>query len=298
MAKAFKISFIIPTYNASRYLRRCLASIRNQDYPSDNVEILLLDAGSQDRTLDIAKSYNCRILENKQKLAEYGVQLGILNSEGELVVVFAADNELKDNDWIAKVSGVFEKEDSLAAAWCLLGASDDDAPLNKYFALIQSDPLSFFLNKNLKSYLTGKLIKRVDGFSLFKVEKDMPLVWGANGLTYRKEFVREIWSQDGYLGDNDAFQIMIASGKNQVAYSQDLIVYHHHVSRISDWIKKWRRNYRLHFLDKLTTRNLDWVFIPHFNLKLIAWLIYSLCPLFSGLHSLYLIFKDKKIYWA
>ena len=126
----------------------------------------------------------------------------------------------------------------------------------------------------------------------------MPLVWGANGLTYRKEFVREIWSQDGYLGDNDAFQIMIASGKNQVAYSQDLIVYHHHVSRISDWIKKWRRNYRLHFLDKLTTRNLDWVFIPHFNLKLIAWLIYSLCPLFSGLHSLYLIFKDKKIYWA
>jgi glycosyltransferase involved in cell wall biosynthesis len=297
MDKFPKISFIIPTYNATKHLQRCLTSIRNQDYPADNIEILVLDGGSQDDILTIAKDYNCFILENKRRLAEYGVQLGMLNAQGDLVVVFAADNELCGRDWINKIKTPFLADEALAACWCRLKASEDDRPLNKYFSLIQSDPLSFFMNKNIAFYLKYAVENKIDSFYVFDVDKNKPLVWGANGLTYRKRFIQDVWRQEGYLGDNDAFQIMITLGKNRVAYSQDVFVYHHHVASLQDWIKKWRRNYKLHFLDKLNTRNLDWVFIPRFNLRLAIWLVYSLCPLFSGVHSIYLCLKDKNIYW-
>ena len=51
-----KVSFIIPTLNAAGILGNCLASIRNQDYPKERYEILVVDGGSKDGTQDIARS--------------------------------------------------------------------------------------------------------------------------------------------------------------------------------------------------------------------------------------------------
>ena len=50
-----KLGVIIPIYNASFYLRECLESVRNQTYK--NLAILLIDDGSTDGSLEIAKDY-------------------------------------------------------------------------------------------------------------------------------------------------------------------------------------------------------------------------------------------------
>ncbi|GHW27470.1 putative Glycosyltransferase involved in cell wall biogenesis [Vibrio cholerae] len=47
------ISVLVPSYNHDRYLRKCLDSIRDQDYP--NFEIVLCDDGSTDKTLSTAR---------------------------------------------------------------------------------------------------------------------------------------------------------------------------------------------------------------------------------------------------
>ncbi len=49
------INVIIPMYNVEKYLRMCLDSLRNQTYA--NWRCFLMDDGSTDRTLAIAKSY-------------------------------------------------------------------------------------------------------------------------------------------------------------------------------------------------------------------------------------------------
>ena len=49
------ISIIIPCYNSEKYLARCLDSVIKQNYK--NIEIIIVNDGSSDSSLDIIKSY-------------------------------------------------------------------------------------------------------------------------------------------------------------------------------------------------------------------------------------------------
>ena len=53
-----KLSVIVPIYNAEKTLCKCIDSIINQQYP--NIEIILIDDGSSDRSLEICKEYAAR----------------------------------------------------------------------------------------------------------------------------------------------------------------------------------------------------------------------------------------------
>ncbi len=52
------ISIIIPVYNTEKYLERCINSVLDSTY--ENFEILLVDDGSNDRSLEICRNYSDR----------------------------------------------------------------------------------------------------------------------------------------------------------------------------------------------------------------------------------------------
>lgn len=56
-----KISVIIPIYNVEKYLDECLKSVINQTYK--NLDIILVDDGSIDNSLNIAKEYAKKMKE-------------------------------------------------------------------------------------------------------------------------------------------------------------------------------------------------------------------------------------------
>ena len=58
MTKARSITFIVPTYNSAVTLDRCLESIRRQNYDPKLIELIVLDNGSSDDTIEIAHRYN------------------------------------------------------------------------------------------------------------------------------------------------------------------------------------------------------------------------------------------------
>lgn len=62
------IGVVVPIYNVEKYLKECLDSIINQTYK--NLKILLINDGSTDNSLDIAKQYaikdNRIMIINKQ----------------------------------------------------------------------------------------------------------------------------------------------------------------------------------------------------------------------------------------
>jgi len=86
-----KISIIIPVLNEENYIATCLDSILESDFPMENMEILLVDGGSQDKTVDIVKEYmtkyaNIQLLKNPQKIVPVAMNIGIREAKGDYIV--------------------------------------------------------------------------------------------------------------------------------------------------------------------------------------------------------------------
>ncbi len=299
MIMRHKITFSIPTYNAATNLADCLKSIRNQNYPQDRIEIIIADGGSEDDTVEIAKKYGAQVYYNEKRLADYGAKIIAKNATGDLFVAFAADNELGSSDWAQRVDNIFTRNKEIAAAWGRIISGKDDPSINKYYELIQSDPFTFFMNQNLKTYVKENNVEEIAGdkFYVFDVEEERSLVWGANGLVYDFRLIKDIILRDTFVADNDVFQIMIESGYNKVAYMPLLETVHHTVKSLREWMGKWRRNFLKHYLQERESRNLNWLITKNFKKKLLLWLIYSLVPVFSFADAVYKAIKDRNLYW-
>lgn len=87
----YLISIIMPTYNSERTIDKSLQSIRNQTIDQDKVEILVLDGGSTDKTLEIAKKYKAKVIKNERKLPEFAKQLGLMEARGRFGVFIDSD---------------------------------------------------------------------------------------------------------------------------------------------------------------------------------------------------------------
>ena len=112
----FKATVIVPTLNRKEFLRRCLDSLMVQDF--DDFEILVIDGGSRDGSLDLAKSY----CENGcSKLAFFSEPSGIIHSynrglkeaRGE-IAMFVDDDVIVDKDWVSRVVQVFDTDEKFA----------------------------------------------------------------------------------------------------------------------------------------------------------------------------------------
>jgi glycosyltransferase involved in cell wall biosynthesis len=290
-------TFALPALNAAGPLfERALGSIRSQDYPQDLVRILVADGGSTDSTRADAQRHGAEVIENPNRLAEWGVKEGMLAAASDIVVVFAADNELVGSDWLDQVARRFEADPELAAVYGRLVSGDDDPALNKYVALIQSEPLNWFLNRNLEAYLAHAPADR-EGFATFAVDPTRPLIWGANGLAVRRAFALPIWERDGYVADVDAFHATVRAGHAGVAYRTAPYVYHHQVATLGDYRRKWRRNAVQHLVAQSDDRDLDWVLVPGFRRRALLWGIYSVIPVFSAADALRRAWRDRSLYW-
>ncbi len=292
-----RVSFVLPTLNAAGPLfERALDSIRTQSYPQEHVEILVADGGSTDSTRVDAEQRGARVVENPNRLAEWGVKEGMLQATGDVAVIFAADNELVGKEWLTRVTSRFDSDPGLAAVYGRLVSGTEDPPLNKYVALIQSEPLNWFLNRNLEAYLSS-VSAGDDGFAQFEVDPRRPLVWGANGLAVRRSFALPAWQRPGYVADVDAFYAMVRAGHRRVAYLPGPYVYHHQVATLADYRRKWRRNAVSHLVDQSGDRDLDWVLVPGFRRRALLWAVYSVVPVFSVADALRRALRDRSVYW-
>jgi glycosyltransferase involved in cell wall biosynthesis len=297
--QALSVSFAVPVLNEESRIGRCLSSIRAQEYPRSRVEILVLDGGSTDNTVAEALEYGATVSDNPDRLSEFGLKRAMLESRSDLVVVFAADNEIPEPTWLVRMASLFEHEGELAAAWCDISASCDDPPISRYQTMIKSDPLTYFANRNLSGYLEGAEVVESEVVSacFFRVDPSKPIPWGANGLVYRRKCIQEHWRVPGYLGDNDAFQTMVASGKNLVAYVPDISIYHHSVTSLKEWRKKFARNFGQHFISHFESRNMNWAFPPEFKHRFLLWCLYTLVVPVSVSHSTYRACRERNWLW-
>jgi glycosyltransferase involved in cell wall biosynthesis len=63
-----KISIIMPSYNHAKFIERSILSILNQDY--SNLELIVVDGGSTDKTCEIIKKYDLEEIQNGNRELE------------------------------------------------------------------------------------------------------------------------------------------------------------------------------------------------------------------------------------
>jgi hypothetical protein len=108
-----EISVIIPIRNEEKHLAHCLESLRRQDYPQTDMEILLVDGLSEDRTCEIANSYrtyfdNLILLENPGKTAPCAMNVGIRAARGRYIVRMDAHSAYAD-DYLSQCLACLKK---------------------------------------------------------------------------------------------------------------------------------------------------------------------------------------------
>ena len=94
-----KISIIVPVYNGEGTIQKCLDSIIGQSY--DNIEIIIVNDGSTDNTLEIINSYaqnheNITIISKENAGLPQARKTGVINATGDYIGFVDAD------DWIEK----------------------------------------------------------------------------------------------------------------------------------------------------------------------------------------------------
>ncbi len=85
------VSVVIPTYNSGRTLEKCLKSIVDQIYK--NIEIIVVDKFSEDKTVEIAKSYGARIIQDYGERAR-AKKIGLKKAKGKYVLFIDSDMKL------------------------------------------------------------------------------------------------------------------------------------------------------------------------------------------------------------
>jgi len=117
------VSVIIPVRNEEEYIEQCLASVLDQDYPPDRLEIIVVDGLSEDDTRGLARrvlenndSINSRILTNPDQATPAGLNQGIRDSSGEMIMRLDGHSRIAP-DYITRCVETAQR----TGAWCVGG---------------------------------------------------------------------------------------------------------------------------------------------------------------------------------
>ncbi len=107
------VSIIVPAHNEEEYIEESIRSLLNSDYP--NLEIIVIDDGSTDKTHEIASKFLPKIKLFKTNKGGKGKALnfGILKAKGELIATMDADSYILP-DTITQLVAMIQEENAMA----------------------------------------------------------------------------------------------------------------------------------------------------------------------------------------
>lgn len=95
----YKVSVIIPVYNAQQQLKQCLDSLVAQTIDHKQMEVLLINDGSTDQSLEICRKYEeqytfFEVFSKENEGVSKTRNLGIANAHGKYIMYLDADDTI------------------------------------------------------------------------------------------------------------------------------------------------------------------------------------------------------------
>ena len=163
-----RVSVVVCAYNAERTIDRCLASLAVLNYP--NYEVIVVNDGSGDRTLDIAESYSfCRIISQPNKGLGFARNVGAEAATGEIVAYTDSDC-VADPDWLSYLVAKMESS-NLAACGGPNFPPPEDALVPAVVTVAPGGPTHVLISDEVAEHIAGcnmafrrEVLMRLGGF--------------------------------------------------------------------------------------------------------------------------------------
>jgi glycosyltransferase involved in cell wall biosynthesis len=145
------VSIVVLCHNYARFLPEAIESALAQDYPP--LEVLVIDDGSTDDSLDVASRYDVKVLTQENQGLARTCNRGAREAAGEHFLFLSADDRLEPT-YVSELVAALEREPDASFAYCaarLFGAESRVAP---------SRPFSAFLLVRGRNYVNGSALTR------------------------------------------------------------------------------------------------------------------------------------------
>ena len=172
-----KISIIIPTLNESQNIKATLASTQI----STNVEVVVVDGGSEDNTVEIVESLGVKVITGDKNRARQ-MNIGAMNASGDILLFLHADT-LLPADFDIMVREALQDHSTVAGAFALrINAPDISLRLvewgvkwrSKLFKMPYGDQAIF---------ITKEKFNQLGGFPELAIMEDFELIRNLNKIS-------------------------------------------------------------------------------------------------------------------
>lgn len=198
-----KISVIIPAYNEEKLIARCLQSLEDQSYNKDNFEVIIVDNGSSDDTVKVAKSFGVKVYSfTDVRNPSAARRFGITKAKGNIVAFTDADS-IVTRGWLKTIDKLLYNQQLVCIGGRVLPDKNDNGWIKTIFVMYD---FSFELSNAL-----GK-----------------PIMGGYN-MAMKKDEYEQVGGLDVNLSSGDDFDLVARLkekyGLKKVRYIRELLVY-------------------------------------------------------------------------
>ena len=275
------ISVIIPVFNEEGNLKRLFKSLEKLTYPKDKIEYIVIDDGSKDDSVSLAKNFGAKVIEIKTHDIGFNKRRGIELAKNDLVYCMDADMEVCSKDYFQllvkpftdneKIIGSFTKEFALDG--CDKKVNNSLLRFISYHPL-QQDPLYAFISPSIQSTVVQN---KNDYFLCNFIPRKIPAV---GRIIYRRQELLKISKEEKRAKmdlDLETTEIVARSGHNLFAYVPKAKIRHYHAESLGLLIHKRLRNLDVNYLPNVGHKYYLWINPndPKDIFKLIAWVIWA-----------------------
>lgn len=175
-----KLSIIIPSYNVEKTIENCLNSVINQIIP--NIEIITVDDGSRDSTLQILKCYEekysyIKVIHQDNQGVSVARNTGMNYASGKWIMFLDGDDQLQP-DSLNKLNLEVE-EDGIIYGYSTRILTDQDQSCNSFVVDTEKIKMALLsLPNNIKVFNGSKIIDSLNN-------------WTCWGKLFRKEIIEK-----------------------------------------------------------------------------------------------------------
>lgn len=162
-----KISIVMPSFNQDKFIERSILSVLNQNYP--NYQLIIIDGGSTDKTIDIIKKYEDKIfywVSEKDSGQSDALNKGFAKCDGEIYGWLNSDDIYLPNAFYNVVNSLKKNTDKkiVFGDWLSLDVEDNVFDYNHAFNFnlnhfkyegFHLNAQSLFWNKDVHSRFSG-----------------------------------------------------------------------------------------------------------------------------------------------